>query len=70
MKHCKTENMLANYFTKPLKGGLFKKLRNYIMGSTELPIEERVGENDNLRTKILPIDKAVRKEGKKTVLQM
>ena len=37
--------MLADYFTKPLQGGLFNKLRQYIMGETIIPAEERVGTN-------------------------
>ena len=30
--YCPTESMLADYFTKPLQGALFKKLRRVIMG--------------------------------------
>ena len=33
--HCPTEEMVADFFTKPLQGSLFKKLRNYIMGNEE-----------------------------------
>ena len=29
--HCPTKEMLADYFTKPLQGMLFYKLRDYIM---------------------------------------
>ena len=42
LMHCKTDKMVADYFTKPLQGGLFRKLRNYIMGITAIPFEERV----------------------------
>ena len=38
--------MLADYFTKPLQGSLFKKLRNYVMGTTVIPDEERVVETN------------------------
>ena len=34
--------MLADFFTKPMQGGLFKKLRDQSMGITTIPIEERV----------------------------
>jgi hypothetical protein len=34
--------MIADFFTKPLQGGLFKYMRDMIMGITDLPIEERV----------------------------
>ena len=33
LKHCPTEEMLADYFTKPLQGALFTHLRNHIMGA-------------------------------------
>ena len=33
--HCPTEEMVADFFTKPLQGSLFKNLRNYIMGNEE-----------------------------------
>ena len=33
LKHCPTEEMLADYFTKPLQGALFIRLRNHIMGA-------------------------------------
>jgi hypothetical protein len=31
IEHCPTEKMLANYFTKPLQGMLFKHMQDYIM---------------------------------------
>ena len=33
LQHCPTEEMLADYFTKPLQGSLFICLRNHIMGA-------------------------------------
>ena len=33
--HCPTEEMVADFFTKPLQGSLFTKMRNYIMGNEE-----------------------------------
>ena len=33
--HCPTEEMVADFFTKPLQGSLFTKMRNYIMGTEE-----------------------------------
>ena len=50
--YCPTERMMADYFTKPLQGSLFKKLRDVIMGHTHPdtlleaappPVKERVG---------------------------
>ena len=51
--HCPTENMLADFFTKPLQGALFRKFRSVLLGeehtaSLSLPPsnlpKERVGE--------------------------
>ena len=33
--HCATEEMVGDFFTKPLQGSLFIKMRNYIMGVEE-----------------------------------
>ena len=33
LHHCPTEEMLADYFTKPLQGSLFAHHRNHIMGA-------------------------------------
>ena len=40
--HCRTERMIADYFTKPLQGKLFKVICSFIMGHSKIPIEERV----------------------------
>ena len=32
IKYCPTDTMLADYFTKPLQGNLFRRLREVIMG--------------------------------------
>ena len=58
--YCPTEQMLADFFTKPLQGSLFEKLRKVLMGhahintlssSSLLPVEERVGEKSKLEKK-------------------
>ena len=33
LHHCPTEEMLADYFKKPLQASLFVRLRNHIMGA-------------------------------------
>ena len=56
MRHCPTEDMLADYMSKPVQGKLFTRFRNVIMGwehlSTLFDIsnsnEERVGDNGDL----------------------
>jgi len=37
--------MVADYFSQPLQGGIFKKMRNKIMGLYPILTEELVGEN-------------------------
>ena len=32
LEHCSTESMLADFFTKPLQGNLFQRLRDIVMG--------------------------------------
>ena len=53
--YCPTEQMLADYFTKPLQGSLFNKFRRVIMGYDPISIlkefctskmKERVGKGD------------------------
>jgi len=52
LEHCPTEEMLADFFTKPLQGSLFKKFRAVVMGHAHIstlkgtpvaPSQERVG---------------------------
>lgn len=52
IEHCPTEEMLADFFTKPLQGALFRKFRGVILGHEHVntlsrpllpPSEERVG---------------------------
>jgi hypothetical protein len=56
IRHCPTEAMLADFLTKPLQGGLFRKFRDVLLGyrhtntlaetvSHMSPPEERVEEN-------------------------
>ena len=42
LAHCPTEDMLADFYTKPLQGSLFRKMRDYIMGHSASLNEERV----------------------------
>jgi hypothetical protein len=54
VQYCPTEQMLADFFTKPLQGGLFRKFRAVIMGHKHIdslkdpkpiPSQERVEED-------------------------
>jgi hypothetical protein len=52
IRHCPTLSMLADYFTKPLQGQLFRKFKAVLLGHEHVdtlaapsePVEERVGE--------------------------
>jgi hypothetical protein len=55
IEYCPTEIMIADYFTKPLQGQAFKKLKKVIMGYEHIdslrddgkfPLKERVGNNE------------------------
>ena len=51
VKHCPTERMIANLFTKPLQVNLFKYLRGSVMGLAPFPMEERAGLYENSSNK-------------------
>ena len=42
--------MVADFYTKTLQGKHYYKLRNLIMGHDNMPVEERVEENDKKAT--------------------
>jgi hypothetical protein len=55
VRHCPTERMLADFFTKPLEGNLFREFRDFILGykhknniTTRVSFsrEEHVGNSD------------------------
>ena len=48
--YCPTEMMVANYYSKPLQGSLFRKMRYIVMGITPFPDEERVISNKDGNT--------------------
>ena len=39
-KNCPTEQIVADFYTKPLQGEHYYKLRNIIMGHDTMPVEE------------------------------
>ena len=62
VKHCSTENMLADFFTKPLQGSMFTRCRDIIMNSNKNSTaatvkvteaaQECVGVQETLYTKV------------------
>ena len=54
VRHCPTLAMLADFFTKPLEGNLFRKFRDVLLGQAHVdslarnfvdPLKERVGDS-------------------------
>ena len=45
--HCPIKRMIADFYTKPLQGALFRKMRDIVMGLNPFPEEERVEINEN-----------------------
>ena len=57
--YCPTSEMLADFYTKPLQGALFRRFRDVIMGLQHISIlkmsttpadQERVGNNESLES--------------------
>lgn len=63
VQYCPTEKMIADFFTKPLQGSLFRKFRDVILGYEHISVlnkiegniqaEERVEQNEALANKNL-----------------
>ncbi len=57
VEYCPTDKMVADFFTKPLQGNLFRKFRDVVMGvkhistlydqSEQTSVQERVGNEEN-----------------------
>jgi hypothetical protein len=45
LEYCPTEEMIGDFYTKPLQGALFRKMRSFIMGHSDSLNEERVENN-------------------------
>ena len=50
LKHCKTDDMIADFYTKPLQDKHYYRLRNIIMGHSTIPVEECVEISDEKAT--------------------
>ena len=42
LQYCPTDDMVADFYTKPLQGSLFKKMRDFTMGHSDSLNVERV----------------------------
>ena len=50
IEYCSTEEMIADFYTKPLQGKHFYDLRQLIMGHSNITVEEHVEGNDHEAT--------------------
>ena len=50
IEYCATEDMVADFYTKPLQDKQFYMLRNLIMGCSESTVQECVENNDKMTT--------------------
>ena len=50
VEHCSTDNMVADFYTKPLQGKQFYRLRNIIMGLSTSTVKECVEKDTKVAT--------------------
>ena len=48
IEHCPTNDMIADYFTKPLQGSLFYKLRSLILNTDSSDKDDTVNDIDDM----------------------
>ena len=49
VEYCPTEDMIADYFTKPLQGSLFKRLRDTILNISDSTVSKTVSPRSVLK---------------------
>ena len=69
LKHCTTDNMIADFYTKLLQGKQFYKLRNITIGHSTIPAEECVEISDQMATDDGTIKPVSRKSSKNDIKQ-
>ena len=55
IEHCPTGIMVADYFTKPLQGVLFRTMRDMIMGKSEIPLPSDKTDSNTVKTNSVPV---------------
>ena len=65
LKHCSTDNMIDEFYTKSLQGKNYYKLRNIIMGLSTMPLKESVGISNKKTTDIHTIKSVTKKYSNK-----
>jgi hypothetical protein len=66
IEYCPTGIMIADYFTKPLQGLLFRQLRDMIMGNTDIALP--TGSKDDAGDKTVGIPAATAQQESRSVL--
>ena len=47
--YCSTEDMVGDFFSKPLQGAKFKSFRKLILGLSDVSIQEGVGDDGEIK---------------------
>ncbi|KAL7545710.1 hypothetical protein ACHAWF_009061 [Thalassiosira exigua] len=67
VRHCPTEAMIGDFYTKPLQGAQFRKLRAFVMNCPEDPVPDEMPEEETARSRPPPAQECVG-HGKKTAV--
>ena len=59
LKYCPTNRMMADFFTKPLQGNLFKNIGEIIICITLLKMEKRFGIKVKPTGMVKPTEKSI-----------
>jgi hypothetical protein len=65
IEYCPTGIMVADYFTKPLQGVMFRTLRDMIMGNSDIPLPS---ETDSTKVKMNGVPATPSKQEPRSVL--
>jgi hypothetical protein len=50
VEHCRTTKMIADFFTKPLQGSVFRTLRDVIMGQKHISVLDSIEDNSIMKS--------------------
>ena len=67
MRHCPTEAMIGDFYTKPLQGAQFRKLRAFVMNCPENPIPDELPEEETGKSRPPPTQECVGPDTKTAV---
>ena len=67
VRHCPTEAMIGDFYTKPLQGAQFRKLRAFVMNCPENPIPDELPEEETGKARPPPTQECVGPDTKTAV---